>query len=217
MTVKKYPQSHLVITQGQTKIVIDPGNITFSKGFKAEQFQGADAYLITHQHEDHLGLQTIKEIVGEKPVYGNADVAEKLKNLGVDCTMVNDRQKFVAAGFEIEAVDLPHCKMGDGSGGPPNTGFLINPSTSLRTGGVLFHPGDGDRNPGILSENVALPIAGPSITMEGALKFAQDLKAEIVIPIHYDFFKNDPDEFAKMAQAEGIEVRVLAAGGETII
>lgn len=215
MKIQKYPQSHLIISDEQTKIMIDPGSITFSKGYKPQEFQGADAYLITHQHEDHVDSNNIKEVVLGKPVYGNRDVVEKLKGLGIEVKVVVNRQKFRVGSFEIEAIDLPHCKMQDGSDGPPNTGFLIN--------GVFFHPGDGDNLPAgrqetqITSENVALPIAGPSITMEGALEFAKDLKAKVVIPIHYDFFTNDPNDFAKMAKEFGIEVRSLAPGEETTI
>lgn len=219
MVVKKYPQSHLLITGNNTKIIIDPGNITFNpltpfgrlgQVFKIEEFQGMDGYLITHQHADHLDPQRIREIVGDKGVYGNSDVVGKLKELGVDATTIYDRQSFKVGEFEITPVDLPHCKMQDGSDGPPNTGFLI--------GGVFFHPGDGDKAPFLTSENLALPIAGPSITYDGALKFAQDLHAKIVIPIHYDSkFSADPQDFAQKASPLGIEVRILNWGKETTI
>lgn len=220
MKIKKYPQSHLLITNDSgDKLIIDPGNITFDPStpfgrsgqvFKVEEFQGMDGYLITHQHADHVDPERIKEIVGEGKVYGNADVIAKLSSLGVQGIQVNDRESFKIGEFEIIAVDLPHCKMQDGSGGPPNTGYLI--------GGVLFHPGDGDENPGINAENVALPIAGPSITYEGALQFAKDLQAKLVIPIHYDSrFPANPEEFARKASPLGIEVKVLNWGEETII
>lgn len=208
MKVKKYPQSHLVVTGSSTKIIIDPGSITFARGFKTEEFQEADAYLITHQHQDHVDPANIKDVVGESKVYGNADVVAKLKEVGVDATTTQDRQKFQVGEFEITPVNLPHCKMQDGSDGPPNTGFVIN--------NVLFHPGDGDKAPSALtSENVALPIAGPTITMEGALQFAKDLQAKVVIPIHYDYFKADPEAFKQMSAPLGIEVRPLAPGEET--
>ncbi|MBI2040416.1 MBL fold metallo-hydrolase [Candidatus Microgenomates bacterium] len=169
MKVKKYPQSHLVIYGNSTQIIIDPGSITFNSGFKPEEFQGADAYLITHQHADHMDPVNIKAVVGKKLVYGNTDVVNKLKELGVEATEISDRQKFTVGKFEIMPVDLPHCKMQDGTDGPPNTGFLIN--------NVFFHPGDGDKAPqNLTSENLALPIAGPTITMEGALQFAMNLK-----------------------------------------
>lgn len=210
MKVKKYPQSHLLITGNNTRIIIDPGYITFEKGFKVEEFQGMDGYLITHQHADHVDHQRIKEIVADAKVYGNFDVLNKLKESGVSVTEVNDRQAFNIGEFEITAIDLPHCKMQDGSDGPPNTGFLIN--------GILFHPGDGDKNPGISADNFALPIAGPSITYPGAVQFAKDIKAKMVIPIHYDSrFEVDPDEFGKLLQKEGIEVRVLGWGQEAEI
>lgn len=212
MKVKKYLQSHLVITGISTKIIIDPGSITFAAGFKPEEFQGADAYLITHQHQDHMDPNNIKGVVnsGQGIVYGNADVVAKLKSLEIEAKETCDKEKFQVGGFEIIPIDLPHCKMQDGSDGPPNTGFLIN--------GVLFHPGDGDKRPNDLTvENLALPIAGPTITMNGALQFAQDIQAKIVIPIHYDYFKADPEEFKKMASPFGIEVRPLAPGQETDI
>lgn len=208
MKVKKYPQSHLVITGNSTKIIIDPGSITFTAGYKPEEFQGADAYLITHQHQDHMDPVNIKNIVNNKLVYGNTDVVAKLKSLGVEARETKDREKFQVGEFEITPIDLPHCKMQDGTDGPPNTGFLIN--------NIFFHPGDGDKNPSDLTvENLALPIAGPTITIAGALQFAKDLQAKVVIPIHFDYFKADPNEFKNMALPFGIEVRPLAVGEET--
>ncbi|MBI2021318.1 MBL fold metallo-hydrolase [Candidatus Daviesbacteria bacterium] len=210
MKVRKYPQSHLVITKDNQKIIIDPGNITFSKGFKIEEFVGADGYLITHQHADHMDPENIRAVVASSPVFGNADVVAKLNEFGIKATVVSNRQKFNIKSFEIEAVDLPHCKMTDGTDGPPNTGFIIDR--------VLFHPGDGDEDPGVRVDNFALPIAGPSINMSGALKFAQDVNAKVVIPIHYDSrFPANTEEFKKMIEPLGIEIRVLAHGEETEI
>ena len=210
MRVKKYPQSHLVISSETSKIVIDPGMITFKSGFKPEEFADAQAFIFTHTHPDHLDPENVKAVVGDKPVFGNSDVAQTLEKMGINCTSVSDGQEFEAGGFKIKAVDLAHCAMQDGSPVPPNTGFLID--------GVLFHPGDGDHAPaGLTSHNVALPIAGPTITLDGALKFAQDVQAKVVIPIHNDFFKNDPEQFKTMAQGAGIEVRNLAAGEETTL
>lgn len=210
MRVAKYPQSHLVISNDSSKIIIDPGMITFKSGFKVEDFQEANAYLFTHTHPDHLDPATVKAVVGGKPCFGNADVANALQGLGINCTAVSDGQEFEAGGFKVKAVNLAHCAMQDGSPVPPNTGFVIE--------GVLFHPGDGDHAPqGLTSPNVALPIAGPTITLDGALQFAKDVQAKMVIPIHNDYFKNDPEQFSQMAQQAGIEVRILTPGQTTEI
>lgn len=211
MKVKKYPQSHLVISNGASKIVIDPGMYTFKQGFKPAEFSDCQAILITHAHPDHLDQDNIKAVVNGKQIFGNAHVVEYLKELGVEAVEIKNHQPFEAGDFKVMAIDLPHCKMQDGSDGPPNTGFLIE--------GVLFHPGDGDIAPeGLTSDNVALPIAGPSIILDGALKFAQDLEAKLVIPIHYDGrFPVDLNGFIKQAEDAGIEVRPLRAGEETEI
>jgi L-ascorbate metabolism protein UlaG (beta-lactamase superfamily) len=39
----------------------------------------------------------------------------------------------------------------------------------------------------------------------------------VVIPIHYDWYKADPEEFKKMAANLGVEVRPLNFGEETEI
>ena len=209
MKVRKFPQSHLVISKESKTLIIDPGYITFEKGFKVADFQGASVYLITHQHADHLGPETIKEVVGSSPVYGNYDVVSKLGEAGVeDAREIKNFEEIEVEGFKIKAVDLPHFKR-PGFEVPPNTGFLIDV--------VFFHPGDGDKAPNLKSENAAVPIGGWTITLESALQFSKDIGAKIVIPMHYDWYKPDPQKFKKMATDAGIDVRLLNHGEETEI
>src|SRR3989344_6055149 len=153
MKVTKYPQSHLIIiTNSGKKLIIDPGYFTFQAGFKVADFQGADLYLITHQHADHLDPETIKEIVGDKPIYGNFDVINKLKESGVNGFEVKDRQVIDVERFTIKAVDLPHFEK-EGVEMPPNTGYVID--------GIFFHPGDGWQLQGLQVHNAAIPISSP--------------------------------------------------------
>ena len=223
MKVKKFPQSHLVISKNGKTLIIDPGYITFDPSimdsasspqgsgqvYKVADFQNADVYLITHQHEDHLGSETIKEVAGNKPVLGNFDVVNKLKEAGVEVAReIKNLEEIEIEGFKIKAVDLPHFKK-EGVKMPPNTGFLID--------GVFFHPGDGDKAPEIISPNAAVPIAGATITYDSALEFIKGIKAKVVIPIHYDWYKADPIEFKKLASNFGIDVRALSYGEETEI
>lgn len=208
MKVKKYPQSHLVITSDSgKKIVIDPGYLTFQQGFKISDCQGADVYLITHQHADHLGPETIKEVVGNSPVYGNSDVVGKLVEVGVEAKEVRDRETFEVAGVKITPVDLPHFSIGKEV--PPNTGFIID--------SVFFHAGDGFELEGVQVDNAALPIGHPALTNEGVMEFAKSLGCKLLIPIHYDAYPGDPEELKKLVEPLGIEVRPLANGEETEI
>lgn len=210
MKVQKFPQSHLVISKNGKTLIIDPGYITFEKGFKVKDFQGGDVYLISHQHADHLGPETIKDVVGDKPVFGNYDVVDKLIEAGVlQAKEIKDKEEIEIAGFLIKAVNLPHFKK-PGFEMPPNTGFLID--------GVFFHPGDGDKAPEhIHADNAAVPIGGWTINLDSALKFSKDIGAKVVVPIHYDWYEANPEKFERKAKEFGIEVRILEHGEETEI
>jgi L-ascorbate metabolism protein UlaG (beta-lactamase superfamily) len=209
MKIRKFPQSHLLIYKEGKKLVIDPGYLTFQQGFKMEEFQGADLYLITHQHEDHLDPATIKEVVGDKPVFGNSDVVGKLRQVGVEGREVKNGEELEEVGFKIKAVELPHFRHPLGNPMPPNTGFIIDE--------VFFHAGDGFEISGIQVEKAALPIGHPSVSTTGVFDFAKSLGAKLVIPIHYDAYPRDPEEFKKIAEGADIEVRVLKNGEETEI
>lgn len=211
MIIKKYPQSHLKIIGQKTKLCIDPGFYTFeiNNGFPVSEFASCDAFLITHAHPDHLDPQTIKEVVGDRLVFGNQDVVSTLLKLNVLCSLVEDRKKFTIGEFEIEPFNIPHCLMADGTPGPPNTGYLINE--------ILFHPGDGVKPVEVKSHNVALPIAGPTINFDNALNFAKSLQAKFIIPIHYSNRPVNPTEFTLKAKLAGMSVKFLSPGEEVKI
>lgn len=205
MKIKKFPQSHLEITKNSKRLVIDAGMITFAFGGKPEDHAGADAYLFTHNHPDHLDPKTVKEMVGNSLVYGNAEVVAALKSLGVEASEITEGETFEIAGFKIRSIHMQHCKTTQGIPFASNTGFLIDDE--------LFDPGDsieGERQ--FKVENIALPIVGLSYGQEEALKDAERLGVKLIIPTHYDYIKADPEEFKRKAAEVGIEVKPLAVG-----
>lgn len=185
MNLIKYPQSCVVIENDDGRVLIDAGNVALD-AYALEDFGELDAVLYTHRHADHfddriLGALTDRGIA----LYANADVAELLPDTA---TVVSDGESFDVAGFAITARDLPHVVMVDGSAGPPNTGYVID--------GRLFHPGDGNALDGLSVDVLAVPIAGPSISFRDAYRFVSDVGARTAVPIHYDVFVADPDQFA---------------------
>ena len=164
MRVTKFPQSCLVLEKDGQRLAIDVGSLLTPR-YSLEDLGQLDAVLYTHEHPDHYDPGLAEQLAAQGvKLYANQSVA-RLVGQGVDT--VTNRQKFEVAGFAIEAYDLPHCKLTDGSDGPPNTGFIVD--------GTLFHPGDGDQTTGLTVPDVALPIAGPTITLDGAVEFARSL------------------------------------------
>lgn len=238
MKITKYPQSNFLIEDNGSRVLIDPGFLTFEK-YQPSDFESAQAVLITHQHPDHLDKKATETLSGLRiPIYGNSDVASVLSNESVQINVVESNKEFEAAGFRIKPIDLPHCKLlyctqcskqltaseispekrcklhPDAAprlvDGPPNTGFVVN--------GVLFHPGDGIELATLKIENACIPINGPTINFDRAWKLITSLEAKRVLPMHYSHpsFRTDPDEFAK-SKPEGIEVVVLENGESTEI
>lgn len=206
MKITRYPQSCLVVQGHGQAIVIDPG-ANFLETHKVSELSGVAAVLYTHQHKDHYDESIANELKAQGvPIYCNESTA---KLVGDGCTVVNDREQFVVAGFSVTARELPHMLLPNGIEGPQNTGYVID--------GVFFHPGDGKDIDDLLVDNLALPITGPDISMRQAFDFAKKLQAKKVIPIHYDLIKTDPHVYKRFAEGNNMPFEMIVlADGESV-
>jgi L-ascorbate metabolism protein UlaG (beta-lactamase superfamily) len=183
MRLTKFPQSCLVIEKGGARLAIDPGSITMDR-HEIDELGHLDAVLYTHRHHDHFDERYVDALLDTGArLYGNADVCTLVE----DMHQVSDGEPIEVGGLEILPHDLPHVPMVNGSAGPPNTGYLVD--------GELFHPGDGMDLPGLRARILAVPIAGPSISFRDAYIFVQRSSATMAVPMHYDFFLADPEQF----------------------
>lgn len=199
MRVTKYPQSCLVLEHPGGRVLIDPGNLALD-AYSIDDFGALDAVLYTHRHADHFDDRHVGALRDRGlELYANADVCSLI---GAGATEVSDGSSFEVAGFEVTPRDLPHATMVDGSAGPPNTGYLVD--------GSFFHPGDGTELAGLSVDHLAVPIVGPSVSFRDAYRFTQEVGARTVIPMHYDTFMADPDQFAGFCDIA--EVVVLGHG-----
>ena len=239
MRITKFPQSNFLIENEKTRILIDPGYLTFEK-FRLEGFGNLDAILVSHRHFDHIDREVAKIWSKEGvPIFGNPDVVQVLGEVGLRVKEIAPDQEFEIGEIKIKTVAIPHCQLLfckkcakqlranelipqikkcklhsevelDKVDGPPNTGFLIND--------ILFHPGDGIELEGLKVENAIVPINGATIDFDAAWRFATELSAKRIIPMHYSHptFLADPAEFAKVGKF-GIDVKILADGESTEI
>jgi L-ascorbate metabolism protein UlaG (beta-lactamase superfamily) len=206
--VTKYPQSCLIIEQNGKRIGIDPGSFVAEK-YGAQDLLPLDAILITHEHPDHANPELIRALAqsGEVPVIANQSTKHVLGDLVTQVVM--DSEEFEVAGVKIVARELPHCLLPDGTAGPQNTGYVID--------GTFFDPGDGIALEGLHVDAAAIPIAGPDVSSKDVFDFVRQLGCRTVIPIHYNYFLEDPRLIARLAPdvVPGVKFVVLDDGQST--
>ncbi len=207
MTIRitKYPQSCLVVETADLRLLLDPGVYLLDQ-FNADDFASIDAVLVTHRHQDHLEMRIVEPLVERGArLIGNADVADAVGS-GYDMTVLADGEETDIDGVRVRAHDIDHCPMVDGTPGPPNTGFVI--------GDRLLHPGDGVEAP-VRADVIAVPIAGPSISMRDAYMMIEAAGSAHAIPMHYDGFIARPEQLEQSCDIA--EVHVLGNGASVTL
>lgn len=199
---------------GQASVRIETGNrIIYNDPFMIKKKDKADFILITHSHFDHLSPDDIKKVATpETRFFAPTDCMGKIRDLGFgNVTEVKPGFRITLDMISFEAVPAYnavkknfHPKSNDW------VGYIIE-AEGLR----VYIAGDTERIPEM--KNIACDIAmlplGQTYTMdkvEDAAEAAKDVKAKIVIPIHYGLYEGAKSDTAMLKKLlEGIaEVRI---------
>ena len=176
MHVTKLGHCALVIEENGAKLLTDPGMFTTAS---QEILTGVNGILITHEHEDHFHLPSLKIVLKHNPrasVVCNSGVAVLLSAEGIAHTIVAHQGHTEVEGISIEGFGTDHAVIHSSWPLVANTGFFI--------GGRLWYPGDAFFNPGMKPDILALPVGGPWMKISEAVDYAIELSPKTVIPVH---------------------------------
>src|SRR3989338_8691026 len=176
MKVTKLGHCCLIIDTNGKRIMTDPGSYTV--GEQSSQ-TGIDIVLITHEHGDHLHLESIKKILKNNPnvlVITNSAVGKLLDEAGIKYKILPNRATEEVLGIQLEAHDCKQEEIFEELGQVPNTGFFIDQR--------MFYPGDSYYNPGKPIEILALPVAGPRTRVRDFMKYVLEIKPKVCFPVH---------------------------------
>jgi L-ascorbate 6-phosphate lactonase len=178
--------------------VIDPGMLRDLNGV-----------LVTHGHDDHLDLSSIKEIARvSDSIFGIPAPLVPMVQEHVDNKNIHsakDGESFLIKGFKITPVPTAHTTYEtDSLGNHVFLGYL------LEVNGIrLFHSGDTIVTPELIDKvkefkpHVAfLPINGAdyfrtsrgiigNMSSREAADFSAAVGVDLIVPIHYDMFPNN--------------------------
>ena len=176
MKIKKIGHCCLIIETNDKKIMTDPGSYTVEEQVKELNI---DLILITHEHGDHLHVESLKKILVNNPnakIITNNGVGKLLGEAGIEYEVLENKIGKNILGIEIEAHDCKHEEIFEEYGQVQNTGYFIDKR--------LFYPGDSFYNPKKLVEILALPVAGPWTNIKNPINYALEVKPKICFPVH---------------------------------
>lgn len=176
MKVTKIGHCCLLVELGGLRIMTDPGRWTAGAHSTEKDI---DVILITHEHGDHLHVESLKTVVANNTnavVLTNADVGDILHAEGIPYTVVDDGDTHTVGDVLFESYDGPHEEIYGDFGIVHNTGYFI--------GGVLFYPGDAFTEPKKEVPVLALPVAGPWCTIKDAIDYAKRVRPTCAFPVH---------------------------------
>lgn len=177
MKITKYIHSCLLIEENNKTILIDPGIYTFNERvLDINSLTKLDYILITHEHQDHMYVPAIKDVMKRLPsvkIISNSSVKKFL-----------EKENIYVSTEETEVIkmqEVPHEKV-VGVEPPLNVQFDIF--------GEITDPGDSHSFTSTL-EVLALPIQAPWGSYSSAIELAIQLKPKAVIPIHDWHWKDE--------------------------
>lgn len=176
MKITKLGHCCLLIEENGLRLLTDPGSYTTEP---QEELENIDVILITHEHQDHLHVESLKIISKNNPsakVITNSAVAKLLDEAGIAYELIADNETRKLGDISVQALEAEHAEIHKEWPRVLNTGFFIADR--------LFYPGDALIDPKCEIEVLALPVDGPWIKIGEAIDYALSLKPKHVFPVH---------------------------------
>lgn len=161
-------------------LTIDPGS--FSEVEAA--LDGAHAFLVTHEHPDHIDLPRAAaalEANASLEAWAPAKVTGQLREAAPSAAerihTAEPESAFEAAGFRIRTFGSQHALIHASIPVVANIGYLVD--------GEVFHPGDSFTVPhGVDVPTLLVPIYAPWSKVGEVLDFLISVRAPRAFPIH---------------------------------
>ncbi|MEP7145865.1 MAG: metal-dependent hydrolase [bacterium] len=221
MKIKYHGHSFVEINLNGRIILIDP----FIEGNNLCDIETKDAkcdyIILTHGHDDHFGDTIEIAKANDATVIAMVELSDYLYDKKIKSHAMNLGGAFQFPFGKIKLTQAHHSSStpdGVYAGNP--AGIIINSE-----GKTIYHAGDtalfydmkliGEMN----KIDIAFLPIGDNFTMgvDDAVKAAEFLNADTIIPIHYNTFeviKADANDFKRKIESIGKKCIVMKAGGE---
>lgn len=206
MKIRWLGQSGYLLSDGKTVICIDPYlsdvvNRVANRSrrrpvpIKPEELQ-ADACICTHNHLDHVDIDTIRRMDRLIPFYAPTDCKRTLSELGAERYFPFDEgTEYKIGDFKITAVFADHTV--------PAVGVLVehDGESFYFSGDTRYH----EKLEKIQCDYLFLCINGKlgNMNADAAARLTNRIKPRIAVPNHYDMFESNsenPEVYTKQVK-----------------
>jgi L-ascorbate metabolism protein UlaG (beta-lactamase superfamily) len=178
MLLTKFSHSCVRISDGDRRLVIDPG--TFSEVQTA--LDEVDAVLITHEHPDHVDSDRLAAAAAANPelhIWAPRAVTDQLgavAALADRLSTVGPGEEFDAGGLSIRTFGGQHALIHSSVPVVANVCYLV--------AGMIYHPGDSYVIPTVAPEVLLVPLNAPWAKIAETLDFTAAVRAPRAFGIH---------------------------------
>lgn len=198
----------MLIEENGLRILTDPGDYTTAQ----TEVKNVDVILITHEHPDHLHVESLKTALANNPqakIITNGGVGAIVDKEGISYTLVDDGKETTEKNVHIVGFGKEHAEIYKTWKRVENTSYFI--------GERLFYPGDAFYNPGRPVEILALPVAGPWCKISEVIDYALAMKPKFCFPVHDGVLARPNTTYrvtGTIVGEAGIEFKALELGKE---
>ncbi len=177
MQLTKYEHACLLIRDGQSGLIIDPGKYTNLP----DDLENIGTVIVSDEHLDHLDVGNLKKILSLSPeaeIFATKAVAEELGKEDIVCTPVENQLAVNSSGFELSLTEVDHAIV---YGKSPCKVLTIG------VGDLLYYASDSFVSSAGQYLVLALPTSGPWFNLIEAIDLAKSVKAKYLVPTHNIF------------------------------
>jgi L-ascorbate metabolism protein UlaG (beta-lactamase superfamily) len=175
MKIKKIGHCCFIVEpKNGVRIMTDPGAFSILQIVE----KNIKAILITHEHQDHLHVDSLKDVLKNNPkvvVITNTSVGKILDDNNIPYIVLEEGDGYDIEGVGIVGFGNKHAEIYDTFGAVQNTGYMID---------NLCYAGDSFNYPDADVDILALPVAGPWMKIKDAIDFAKHIKPRVCFPVH---------------------------------
>lgn len=188
MKITKIGHCCLLIEEGDLRILTDPGSYTIAK---QSELTGLNAIFITHEHQDHFHLESLRQVLINNPtakIFTNRAVQALLSKEKISADLLEHGGSATVGAMSVEGYGEIHADIYREIKPVQNTGFFFARK--------FFFPGDALFVPPRQVEVLALPVAGPWIKISEAIDYAREIRPKAAFSVHDGGLK-DPRLFQR--------------------